>query len=523
VRVLLAWIAIAGAWGQAVVREETHQSLVMGGARAYRVLLPATYKTPGKRFGVIYWLHGYEGQNEEREKALRAWVGSHDVILVDSGPADLTGNFPLYLPELIEHIDGTLRTIPDRAHRAVTGFGPAGLLALWEAARSPELVGSASSLAGDREADAGPSGFPVSLSVEDLFSGLAEAKTWTAGADIGAALDLHVKTFAQPPPKAEVFSIADPYPNLGVWGWEVASSRRSPGFTVLENVSRSGFRSAVREWLPAGPPVPDVKMSITSPRLYTPGAQVAVTYVRVADGKVRHVSQRADAQGRLTFEVEGDEYEVGVGAGAVLSASGYTIADAAWATAGKPVKLKVTFLNKGGARSVTEPLKWESPTPGLKFENAPARVFGLAPGESAPLPITFTVTDSWLSRARIVAVTAGGRAAIDVPLFPAAEATSDFEIADGRQVEGYGHELGEGNRDGRASPGETFAILLRGGPAELFTNDACIEEAVRVKEEGRRYSLAKVRGSCEPGHVVHLLARAGTRYAAVEFPVWYRQ
>ncbi|HXK03843.1 MAG TPA: alpha/beta hydrolase-fold protein [Verrucomicrobiae bacterium] len=523
---LLGLIATAAAWGQP--QEVTHESLVMGGARTYRVFLPPSYKVAAKRFPVIYWFHGYEAQNEERDRALAAYVGSHDVILVDSGPADLTGNFPLYLPELIEHIDRTLRTVPDRAHRAVTGFGSAGLLALWEAARSPELVGSASSFAADRETEAGPSGFPVSLSIDDLSGALAAAKTWQfdPNVDIAATLDLHLKAFADVAPKPEVFAIADPYPDFAAWNWEVASTRRSPGFTVLENVSRAGFRSAVREWLPSGPPVASVKLSVTSARLYTPGAAIPVTYVHTADGKVRHVVQKADSQGRLTFDLDGDDYEIGVGAGAVLAASGYTVQDAAWATAGKPVKLKVTFLNKGAAKSVAEPLKWESPTPGLKFENPPARLFGLAPGESMALPLTFTVADPARSRARIVAITAGGRTAIDVPLFPAAEAGAEFEIADGRPVESYRHELGEGNRDGHASPGETFAILLREGgalhAAEVFTNDACIENAIRVVENGRRYSLPKIRASCEPGHVVHLLAHAGSRYAAIDFPVWYR-
>ncbi len=71
-----------------------------------------------------------------------------------------------------------------------------------------------------------------------------------------------------PLPKPASFSHIDPYPNFGVWNWEVVSDRRWPAFTVLENVSRSGFRSAVREWVPAGAALPNVKLTITSPRLY---------------------------------------------------------------------------------------------------------------------------------------------------------------------------------------------------------------------------------------------------------------
>ena len=65
--------------------------------------------------------------------------------------------------------------------------------------------------------------------------------------------------FARPLPKPAVFSHADVYPNFVIWGWDVTSNRRPPGVTVLENVSRTGFRSAVREWIPGGAPIPEVE------------------------------------------------------------------------------------------------------------------------------------------------------------------------------------------------------------------------------------------------------------------------
>jgi hypothetical protein len=128
---------------------------------------------------------------------------------------------------------------------------------------------------------------------------------------------------------------------------------------------------------------------------------------------------------------------------------------------------------------------------------------------------------------RIFAVTPTSRIALDVPLFPLADPAADFQIADGKEVDGYPHALGEGNRDGHASPGETVAILLPEAgamrAAEVFTNDPCIDNTIRISDSGRKYSLPKVRSTCQPGHIVRLLARAGIRYAAIEFPVWYKQ
>src|SRR5260370_5084025 len=113
----------------------------MGAMRTYRVHLPANYATSKLRYPVIYWMHAYESGEDARQAALAAWAVKHDAIVVDSGPAETSGNYPLYLPELVEQIDRTLRTMADRYHRGVSGFGGAGLLALWQAAKVPHLIG----------------------------------------------------------------------------------------------------------------------------------------------------------------------------------------------------------------------------------------------------------------------------------------------------------------------------------------------------------------------------------------------
>jgi hypothetical protein len=178
---------------------------------------------------------------------------------------------------------------------------------------------------------------------------------------------------------------------------------------------------------------------------------------------------------------------------------------------------------------------------------APAgRLFGLSPGESAALPLTFTVKGGAPAGVRIVAADGVNRMSFDVPLFPEAETVSDFQIVDGRTVTAYQHgvqqaavTLGEGNGDGHAAPGESFVVLLPDGgslrAAELFTNDECVDNSARISDSWSnavsvKYSLPAVRAKCEPGHVVHALARIvipGTpdrqaRYAAIEFPVWFR-
>jgi len=113
-----------------------------------------------------------------------------------------------------------------------------------------------------------------------------------------------------------------------------------------------------------------------------------------------------------------------------------------------------------------------------------------------------------------------------VPVYPAAPAFADYRIADGITAAPYTHPLGEGNRDGHAAPGESFAVLLPDAgalrAAELFTNDTCVDNTIRISEAGMRISIPTIRAACEPGHRIQVLARIGMSYFALEIPVWYR-
>jgi hypothetical protein len=520
--------ASAAAQPAAVVQEQTHRSQVMASDRAYRIYLPPAYATARTaRYPVIYWFHGYEA-DQARDAALAAYVAAHPVIVVDSGPADTTGRFPLYFPELIEHIDNTLRTIPDRDHRAVTGSAAGGFLAIWQAAKCPDLIASASSFGATPEAPIGPQGFDVDSALGDLYPTLDGVRIHqvAANSSIAETLDFHLDAFAHPLPKPAAFSHADPYPNFGVWDWEVVSDRRRPAFTMLENVSRTGFRSTVREWIPGGAALQEIKLSITSPPFYTPAAVYPVTYIRLRDGNVRRVTQKADARGRLSFDLDGDTYEIGIGPAPVITLGSFEISGASWASADRPIQARLTFWNKGAARSATTPLAWESPTKGVKFQTPSARLNTLAPGESVTLPVTFTIDHTAVYGARIVAAAGEIRLSIDIPVYPTAPAFADYRIADGLTVPPYTHPLGEGNGDGHAAPGESFAVLVPYAgalrAAELFTNDPCVDNTVRLNEGGTRISVPTIRATCEPGHRIQVLARAGLDYFALEIPVWYR-
>ena len=577
------WIGLVAlaAWGSQApaVRDFTRFSQVMGANRSFTALLPPSYAGTQKRYPVVYWFGG----SSARE--VSGWVAAHEVIVIHAGAVETVGQFPLYFPELVEQADQALRTLGDRDHRAVTGSGEGGFMALWVAGKYPDLVASASSLMGATEASVGPRGFDTGYLLDDYYANYDGVRTMLAtetpdplrfyhqrlnatwsyalphhetqsfdgdAPAVAAVLDFHRRAFAEPLLKPAVFRHADVYPSFAVWGWEVSSDRRQPGVTVLDNVSAAGFRSVVREWMPGGAEIPGVKLSIASGRLYAPGSTHSVTYIRLKDGKLRHAVQKADARGRLNFDLTGEAYEVGVSAGAAaITVSGYDITDAAWATAGAPVKLHVRFLNKGTARSAVQTIRWESPNPGVHLDPPTSRLFVLLPGESLAVPVTVRVEDGARAVVKIVAVVGTNRMPVEAPLFPPAEPVEDFQIADGRTVTLYQHAterseatLGEGNADGFAAPGESFAVLLpdAGGglrAAEVFTNDPCVDNSMRASDSwdaydhagaSVKYSLSVIRPQCEPGRPVHMLLRVvipsapdnRVEYRAVEFPIWWR-
>jgi hypothetical protein len=171
-------------------------------------------------------------------------------------------------------------------------------------------------------------------------------------------------------------------------------------------------------------------------------------------------------------------------------------------------------------------LRWDGSGAGVKISSGPARLPALAPGESTTLTVTCTFDRPATSGARIAAGDGTMTLAIELPVYPQAETVTDYRIADGATVAPYQRPLGEGNGDGHAAPGESFAILLPDSgalrAAELFTNDGCVDNTARISDSGTRISVPTIRASCEPGHRIQALARIGLRYFAIEIPVWYR-
>jgi S-formylglutathione hydrolase FrmB len=133
-----------------------------------RVLLPSGYDAnPDKRYPVFYLLHGTSGYASD-------WTGPGDAektvgnrpMIVVMPDIDLNGdgggwctNWPdgsykwetFHIDQLIPWIDGNLRTLTDRGHRAIAGLSQGGFCSLSYAARHPDLFSIALGYSGAPE------------------------------------------------------------------------------------------------------------------------------------------------------------------------------------------------------------------------------------------------------------------------------------------------------------------------------------------------------------------------------------
>ena len=509
-----------------------------------------------------------------------AFVTNHDVIVVkldgynprtrgekyprpwNIGPVETDRQFPFYFQELAAYIDANYRTKPDRDHRATAGLSMGGFMSFWVAGKFPQLVSSASNFMGSSEFVVGHHGLEVEYRHDEMSGNYNGVRTrlvtgtkdfiqfyhrrmnaiWLFTAPdhqtediefdhgtpkMAKTLDFHMHAFANPLPKPALWNHIDIYPFFDVWGWNVASNRRSPGFTVLANVSKSGFRSSVREWVPSGPVLPKVKLSIATDRIFPPRSLQTVTVVRLRDGKVFRSPQKVDADGRLNLELDGEDQEVGISGAGVPALTGYRVESEPWATVRHPVKLRARFWNKGAATLAAQTVRWETANPSVVILEPAAKLPALGPGASAEAPLAFNVFDESREIVHVFAVIAGEKLPLDIQVFPTATVAKDFKVADSKSYKIYQHAtdledvtLGRGNGNGQANPGEAVAILLPDGDgyraAELFTSDACIDNSARESDSWSaydhvgasvKYSLPLIRPECAPGHVVRMLAR----------------
>jgi len=325
----------------------------------------------------------------------------------------------------------------------------------------------------------------------------------------------------------------DVYPAFDVWGYSVTTDRHRPGFTALENVTPYGFRSSVREWLWEGQCMPSVRLSIATDNLYIKDKDYEIVDVNRRTRETRFIRQKADNNGRLHLELDGDWHEVGittVNASPVLTMAGFAIQNTNWAIAGEGVSFKIDLLNKGTALAKNVIATLRSSNPGVTISRNQIALGQVAPGEilSPETPLLFHVEDSTREIVQFELdlkdeANREWEVPFEVRLFPNVPELRNVQIADGRrfrvQVGGNQTEerfLGIGNGDGIVNPGESFLVLPKDqGEFHLtclYTGDPYVNPAglnLRYSDYwgkydhvggSAKYSMPTVAANCPPGH-----------------------
>jgi len=131
----------------------------------FNIYLPPEYATsPGKRFPVIYWLHGAGGHESQGlaqaallDKAIAAGLTPQTIMVIPNGgkrseyrdwAAQNVMAETMIIKELIPLIDARYRTQPAPYGRAIEGMSMGGNGSLKLALKYPEMFGSVLAIAG---------------------------------------------------------------------------------------------------------------------------------------------------------------------------------------------------------------------------------------------------------------------------------------------------------------------------------------------------------------------------------------
>lgn len=158
---LLAFATVAGAERAAVTTVEFDAPSV-GRTMKYNVILPKDYASSDTRYPVLYLLHGLTSNYAAWAfMGVRDYAGLYDLIIVmpDAGNSWYTNwaqseggqknDWEDYMVnDLIEHVDGTYRTIAAREGRAINGLSMGGFGAIMLGLRHPDLFCSVGSHSG---------------------------------------------------------------------------------------------------------------------------------------------------------------------------------------------------------------------------------------------------------------------------------------------------------------------------------------------------------------------------------------
>lgn len=488
----------------------------------------------------------------------------------DIGPVREEEQFTDYFLEFVDYIDNHYHTIPTREGRAVSGLSMGGFMAMWITSKFPHLIGSGSSFCPSGAFSVGPKDFQIYMPFEEMgknyigkpirmhigskdflrqyhyemdeaFRGLdLYYESWQYGPNYAGGyhnavnfqgqFNFHMKYFRTPMPKPEKWHHIEVFPDFDVWGYTVKSDRKTPGFTILEDVQKQGFKVSTRQWLPDGPAVEDISVQIETDNSYTPGAEYEIVTVNMPEKEVKHKKLKADTEGKLHFQTNGKLTDFGIyqpnDPGHISMTDFYV--DNKIPEYGEEVVFTPVFFNKGGKDVST--IRAELMTTNVKVEIvSEPQIIDKVEAGSLHEKNTFIIRslDPDLDKANLkLLLQYDGKSEvfwIEIPFYSADKELQSFKVADGAyfQQEKSDKEdsfFGEGNGNGIVEPGERISILTQPITKsenwyglKLYTDDPYVdlsESGIKFNARNdwsgalRSTSEVYIKPDCPPGHII---------------------
>lgn len=397
--------------------DATHYSKVFGHEKTYRIYLPADYEQSEKQYPVVYYFHGWGGRHNIGGRsnidydALVGFANKYQTILVlwdgrieedEPRPYNVGNHTDVkytvqmkdYFIELLEHIDETYRTLPNRENRGIIGFSMGGFMSFYLAGKYHDKVSAAVNIVGSQEFFIGYPGnhtlYPLAYTFDNLrdvnlmflnrtqcpMSGLNDevnaAAMWygqqfyeyhkTEGEHnidspgetkvFDSAVNFVTSSFKNPLTLKPNWSYVDIYSDFDVRGYSVKSNKNEPGFLSLRNVSKNGFGFYTHKWLPNGPGLKNCQITISTDSIYKPGSVYNVKVLNVETNTLEHKALLADKNGKLHFEIHGSAYEIGISEQTDLpdfTVTAYRLAqNKKYLSVNKQEELRIEIFNRGG-------------------------------------------------------------------------------------------------------------------------------------------------------------------------------
>jgi enterochelin esterase-like enzyme len=559
-----------------------HYSAVFKSEKPIRIFLPDDYATSGKRYPVIYFLHGNFGTHELTVEGIDELVNGNDIILVAlngrSVPSDrrpynigdhpdvrYSVQFKDYLPEVIIYIDSLYRTTPDRSKRALIGHSMGGFMAFVLAGKYPELIGTAVNMKGAPEFFIGYPDHHTFYPLRHMFKNLHgvnlrfhnstvdelvylntevhrgairekglsyDYNVYAGGHDYTArefsdAIRFIVSSFRNPATRPLRWYHADPYPKFSVWGYEVSTNLKDPGFVELTDVSSGGMGVATRKWQPDGPMIRGVQIDIVTAPIYKPSTIYELFDYNQSKGSGQVSTVMSDARGRVHLTVNHETHHIGIyrknDAPEIIVLDHRVDNSGIFLDHTKASGVRIRLLNRGATSAKNLKVNLNSSTDGVSISNPLIQLKNVEPGQAIWLPAEFMVTTSsyqppadgspFRVRFDITVNDDKGREwtdELDVPVFPNVSQFTKIGVDDW----GKG-ELGDGNGNMIPEPGETIMIYEGPHRLRLYYDDPYLED-IQLHEElkpdkwgGDGFTLSsfiKILPDCPVGHQIRFLA-----------------